>query len=126
MPAIKEEIETASAIGVGKENIVEINGYSTRYASGTQVPNVGDVSHKPAGIIDRDSNPGNLNPSDVPKDGQIKYENFEDDTDKAPNIRLILYRENALNHSRLLFKAFTITYLHSLLNPIIQLIERLL
>ena len=29
----------------------------------------------------------------VPKDGNIKYENFEDDTDKAPNIRLILYRD---------------------------------
>lgn len=91
---LDEEIVTANAIGVGKENIVEINGYSTRYAKGTQVPNVGDVSYNPAGIVDRDSNPGNLNPSDVPKDGQINYQNFEDDTDKAPNIRIILNRDD--------------------------------
>lgn len=91
---LDEEVESAAAIGVGKENIVEINGYSTQYAPGTQVPNVGDVGGLPAGIVDRDSNPGNLNPSDVPKDGAIKYENFEDDTDKAPNIRIILYRDD--------------------------------
>ena len=91
---LDEEIVSGSPIGVGKENIVEINGYSTRYAPGTQVPNVGDVSLEPAGIIDRDSNPGNLNPADVPKDGTINYQNFEDDTDKAPNMRIILYRED--------------------------------
>ena len=91
---LDEELVSGAAIGVGKENIVEVNGYSTRYAPGTQVPNVGDVSLKPAGIVDRDSNSGNLNPSDVPKDGTIKYENFEDDTDKAPNIRVILYRND--------------------------------
>ena len=91
---LDEELVSGAAIGVGKENIVEVNGYSTRYAPGTQVPNVGDVSLKPAGIVDRDSNSGNLNPSDVPKDGTIKYENFEDDTDKAPNIRIILYRND--------------------------------
>ena len=91
---LDEELVSGSAIGVGKENIVEVNGYSTRYAPGTTVPNVGDVSLKPAGIVDRDSNSGNLNPSDVPKDGTIKYENFEDDTDKAPNIRIILYRND--------------------------------
>ena len=91
---LDEEIVSGSPIGVGKENIVEINGYSTRYAPGTQVPNIGDVSLEPAGIIDRDSNPGNLNPADVPKDGTINYQNFEDDTDKAPNMRIILYRED--------------------------------
>lgn len=91
---LDEEVESAAAIGVGKENIVEINGYSTQYAPGTQVPNVGDVGGTPAGIVDRDSNSGNLNPSDVPKDGAIKYDNFEDDTDKAPNIRIILYRDD--------------------------------
>ena len=91
---LDEELVSGAAIGVGKENIVEVNGYSTRYAPGTQVPNVGDVSLKPAGIVDKDSNSGNLNPSDVPKDGTIKYENFEDDTDKAPNIRIILYRND--------------------------------
>ena len=91
---LDEEIESGNPIGVGKENIVEVNGYSTIYAPGTQVPNVGDVGGKPAGIVDRDSNSGNLNPSDVPKDGNIKYQNFEDDTDKAPNIRIILYRDD--------------------------------
>ena len=91
---LDEELVSGSPIGVGKENIVEINGYSTRYAPGTQVPNIGDVSLEPAGIIDRDSNPGNLNPADVPKDRTINYQNFEDDTDKAPNMRIILYRND--------------------------------
>ena len=91
---LDEDLVSGEKKGVGKENIVEINGYSTRYAPGTQVPNIGDVSLEPAGIIDRDSNPGNLNPADVPKDRTIKYENFEDDTDKAPNIRVILYRND--------------------------------
>lgn len=94
---LDEEVVSGNAKGVGKENIVEVNGYSTQYARGTQVPNIGDVSFKPAGIVDRDSNPGNLNPSDVPKDGNIRYENFEDDTDKAPNIRIILYRDDETN-----------------------------
>ena len=80
----------STAIGVGKENIAEINGYSTIYEDGTTVPNVGDVSGKPAGIIDRDSNPGNLKASDVPKDGKVNYNNMEDDTDKSPNVRLKL------------------------------------
>ncbi len=91
---LDEEVVSGAAIGVGKENIVEINGYSTRYAPGTTVPNIGDVSLEPAGIVDRDSNPGNLSPSDVPKDGTINYGNFEDDTDKAPNMRIILYRND--------------------------------
>jgi len=91
---LDEVVETGAPIGVGKENIVEINGYSTRYSPGTTVPNIGDVSLEAAGIIDRDSNPGNLKPTDVPKDGNITYENFEDDTDKAPNMRIILYRED--------------------------------
>ena len=91
---LDEELVSGTAIGVGKENIVEINGYTTRYAPGTTVPNIGDVGLEPAGIIDRDSNPGNLNPSDVPKDGTINYQNFEDDTDKAPNMRVILYRND--------------------------------
>ena len=50
---LDEELVSGAAIGVGKENIVEVNGYSTRYAPGTTVPNVGDVSLKSAGIVDR-------------------------------------------------------------------------
>ena len=91
---LDEELFQGTAIGVGKENIVEINGYSTQYAPGTTVPNVGDVGGKPAGIVDRDSNPGNLNPADVVKDGSPNYNNFEDDTDKSPNIRVKLYRDD--------------------------------
>lgn len=105
---LDETIETGNIIGVGKENIVEINGYSTLYKDKTIIPNVGEIDGKVqadgtykseaiAGIIDKDSNPGNLNPSDVPKDGAIKYENFEDDTDKAPNLRLKLYRDDSAN-----------------------------
>lgn len=93
---LDEQVESAAAIGVGKENIAEINGFKTYYKDGTQIPNVGKVSgsDKAAGLLDKDSVPGNLSPNDVPKDGNINYNNFEDDTDKAPNIRLILYREN--------------------------------
>ncbi len=96
---LDENIQTTNPIGVGKENIVEINGYKTYYKSGTEIPNVGTVSgySKVAGLLDIDSIPGNLNPNDVPKDGNINYENFEDDTDKAPNIRLVLYREKGPN-----------------------------
>ena len=91
---------TATSIGVGKENMAEINGYSTIYGDNTKIANIEDasgekidLSGKPAGIVDKDSNPGNLNPNDVPKDltkEQFKHEFFEDDTDKAPNIKLKL------------------------------------
>lgn len=93
---LDEKVDILQSIGVGKENIAEINGFKTYYRKGTSIPNVGEVSDysKSAGLFDVDSVPGNLNSQDVPKDGSIKYENFEDDTDKAPNIRLILYREN--------------------------------
>lgn len=92
---LDETVEKATAIGVGKENIAEINGFKTYYRDGTYIPNVGKTSgNKVAGLFDRDSVPGNINPNDVPKDGNINYNNFEDDTDKAPNIRLIIYREN--------------------------------
>ncbi len=94
---LDEDFQNGNAIGVGKENIVEINGYYTRYASGTRIPNAGDVGNTPAGIIDVDSKPGNLEPNDVPKDKTINYQNFEDDTDKAPNLRLKLYREDSAN-----------------------------
>ena len=93
---LDETVEKATAIGVGKENIAEINGFKTYYRNATNIPNVGKVSgyDKTAGLFDIDAVPGNINPNDVPKDGNINYNNFEDDTDKAPNIRLIIYREN--------------------------------
>ena len=123
---LDEELSNADPIGVGKENIAEINGYKTFYGSKSKAPNEdnyyedengnriyrtvaeysgseysesgellkqGDI----AGKVDKDSVPGNLSPDDVPKDDAdgVRYENFEDDTDKAPNIRIILNRENS-------------------------------
>ncbi len=97
---LDEELQSGEAIGVGKENIAEINRYSTIYADGTQVANVGDVGGLPAGIIDRDSNPGNVEDTGIGKDtgtNDSVYERFEDDSDKAPNIRIILYRDDEEN-----------------------------
>lgn len=98
---LDEDTATGTANGVGKENIAEINGYKSYYGQKAKAPNTdnsqtqqeyktGDI----AGIADCNSTPGNLNPTDVPKDGAIKYETFENDTDKAPNIRIILNRDN--------------------------------
>ena len=77
----------------GKANIAEINGYKTYYGDNAHSPNEGNKKtnvqeYKPgdsAGLIDEDSTPGNLTTSD-PKD-------FEDDTDKAPNIKVILNKD---------------------------------
>ena len=75
-----------------KENLAEINGYLTYYKDGTKLPNgVTKNSNNPAGLIDRDSNPGNLVTADLQGD---KYEkNFEDDTDRAPSLRIIIDNE---------------------------------
>lgn len=77
----------------GKANIAEINGYKTYYGDNAHSQNEGNKKtnvqeYKPgdsAGLIDEDSTPGNLTTSD-PKD-------FEDDTDKAPNIKVILNKD---------------------------------
>ncbi len=79
--------------GSGKENIAEINGYKTYYGNKAEAPNkdnsqtqqeykTGDI----AGIMDCNSTPGNLTSSD--------QKTFENDTDKAPNIRILLNKEN--------------------------------
>ena len=98
---LDEDAASGTAKGVGKENIAEINGYKSYYGQKTKAPNTGNSQTQQeyktgdiAGIADCNSTPGNLNPTDVPKDGVIKYENFENDTDKAPNIRIILNRDN--------------------------------
>ena len=91
---LDEVANTGVAIGVGKENITEINGYSTIYKEGTEIPNVGNAgANKQAGLVDIDSKPGNLKASYVPKDGTTLYNMFEDDTDKAPNIKIVLDRD---------------------------------
>ena len=62
---------------VGKRNIAEINGYSTK-----------------EGLIDLDSNAGSLRPKDLDKNGDIissddeSINRLEDDTDKAGNLKL--------------------------------------
>lgn len=98
---LDEDAASGTAKGVGKENIAEINGYKSYYGQKAKAPNAGNTQTQQeykagdiAGIADCNSTPGNLNPTDVPKDGVIKYENFENDTDKAPNIRIILNRDN--------------------------------
>ena len=72
-----------------KENIAEINGFITYYADGTQLPNgVSKGSGDIAGLLDRDSNPGNLEAEDI--QGEKYEKNFEDDTDRAPSIRVLI------------------------------------
>lgn len=72
----------------GKENFAEINGYSTKYYENVKIPNRTDVDFRfDAGIIDIYSNPGNITLDDMKNS---KYENFESDTDKAPDIFLRL------------------------------------
>ena len=75
-----------------RKNLAEINGYSTYYRDGTKLPNnVSKGSNNIAGLLDRDSNPGNLVESDLRGE---KYEkNFEDDTDRAPSLRVLLDSE---------------------------------
>lgn len=94
---------TGDTKGVGKQNIAEINSYSTYYKTGAKVPDHLDgnnpvdrnVNGAVAGSIDRDSSVGNLTSSDLNNEGDLIITNdvltnrTEDDTDKAPNIRLI-------------------------------------
>lgn len=74
---------------VGKQNVAEINGYSTNYRKDTEIPNVGTTTdaNKVAGILDIDSVPGNVQTP-------IDQAHFEDDTDKAINLRVILEQDN--------------------------------
>ena len=95
---------TGADKGVGKQNLAEINGYSTYYGSGEKVPDKlngdnsisdKDVTGQPGGVIDIDSTVGNLTSQDLDSDGDLIITDnpltnrTEDDTDKAPNIRLI-------------------------------------
>ena len=79
-----------------KENLTEINGYKTYYADNTKLPNgVNKTSENIAGLLDRDSNPGNLEAKDLEGD---KYEkNFEDDTDRAPSLRVLIDEDAVRN-----------------------------
>ena len=92
---------------VGKRNIAEINSYSTYYVKGTEIPDKLENNNKRistkiendttvAGLIDTDSTPGSLKNRDLDNDGNIiasttsKDDRLQDDTDKSPNIRLII------------------------------------
>ena len=108
---------------VGKRNISEINCYETKYTKDATLPSIIDengnkvdnkVEGKTAGIVDFNSNAGNLVSEDLTDAGRIKYdkvENYklfnqgtlkeeedptskykfvENDTDQAPNIRLVI------------------------------------
>jgi len=108
---IQMDVNTATGEdkGVGKQNIAEINSYSTYYRKNTNnnpalIPdyldeNNGrhdkDVSESVAGSVDRDSSVGNLTKQDLNDDGDLIISSdslinrTEDDTDKAPNIRLV-------------------------------------
>lgn len=77
----------------GKENVAEINGYKSYYGKKAVAPNAGNTQAQAefsrgdiAGIPDTDSTPGNLREIDTSK--------FEDDTDKAPNIKITLNNQN--------------------------------
>ena len=77
----------------GKENVAEINGYKSYYGIKAVAPNFGNTQAMAeftrgdiAGIPDTDSTTGNLREIDTSK--------FEDDTDKAPNIKITLNHQN--------------------------------
>ena len=96
--------------GIGKRNIAEINGYSTYYKSGYTVPESlnsdnsiknSDVGGSIGGSIDIDSTPGNLSSQDLNSDGDLIITDneltnrTEDDTDKAPNIKLVFPKDDS-------------------------------
>ena len=66
--------------GEGKQNVAEINGYKSENT------NTGKVT----GLIDKDSKPGDLNPTE-------EAGVYEDDEDKAPNYKLVLGYANGDN-----------------------------
>lgn len=85
---VRDEDGTAA-----KQNLVEVNGYETYYRDNTKLPNsVTKNSTDHAGLLDRDSNPGNLMKKDL--EGDKYQKNFEDDTDEAPSLRVKLDKDS--------------------------------
>ncbi len=78
-----------------KQNYAEINGYRNYYSDGTKLPNEVVIrgNDTPAGIIDYDSTPGNLQLEEL--EGNRYEKNFEDDTDRAKSLKLTLSDEDA-------------------------------
>ncbi len=89
--------ETRDSAATPKMNYAEINGFTTFYAENTELPN--DVVKSQngrldvAGLVDRDSTPGNLRKVDITGQGKVE-KNFEDDTDRAPALRVIVDEED--------------------------------
>ena len=113
--------QTVTYKGPGKQNIAEINSYSTYYQAGATVPNTldannntqdRDVGGQKAGIIDTNSTPGNLTSQDLSSttanetDGRLIITNdeltnrAENDEDQAPNIRLVFPTDNGEGGSK--------------------------
>lgn len=93
----------------GKQNIAEINGYSTYYGNDETIPgtlnsdntvNNVSVDGQKGGVLDVDSTVGNLSSQDLDENGNLIIKDndisnrTEDDTDKAPNIRLVFPTDN--------------------------------
>lgn len=90
---------------IGKRNLAELNSYTTYYQSGATIPgtlndndqpqNI-DVGGNTAGLVDKDSNVGNLTNKDLDSNGNIitsedpTKNRLEDDVDMAPNVDVIL------------------------------------
>lgn len=75
----------------GKQNVAEINGYTTWYQDNTELPNgIKKGRTDSAGLIDYDSKAGNFDRAALDnRQGTTRYEqNFEDDADRARGLKV--------------------------------------
>lgn len=112
---LDQNIITKEEYARGKDNVVEINGYKTYYGTHTKYnseEDYGKGSVSPngeygpdniAGIVDRNSKPGNVLYEDevgtgLQSNGTIVEKNFENDTDNSPSIKIILLNETTVRN----------------------------
>lgn len=110
---LDQSIVTKTEYDRGKDNVVEINGYKTYYGTHTKYDkeeDYGKAAVSPngeykygniAGIVDRNSKPGNVLLKDevgigLESNGTIVEENFENDTDNAPSIKILILDETTV------------------------------
>lgn len=110
---LDQSIVTKTEYDRGKDNVVEINGYKTYYGTHTKYDkeeDYGKAAVSPngeykygniAGIVDRNSKPGNVLMKDevgigLESNGTIVEENFENDTDNAPSIKILILDETTV------------------------------
>ena len=110
---LDQSIVTKTEYDRGKDNVVEINGYKTYYGTHTKYDkeeDYGKAAVSPngeykygniAGIVDRNSKPGNVLMKDevgvgLESNGTIVEENFENDTDNAPSIKILVLDETTV------------------------------